>query len=162
MFSAWIFHQKYYHSLLKLYGYMSKTNNNIISAAQSWLLCVYFSSAWPQYGWEWAGLPHPEAWYILTCSVVSASWLLGTFPSSHCSPSTTSIIALVRKMALTWWVGRSVFSYHMLEIVRGCSRQDWLLLVPGNRPFKKPAKKNTNKNLKRTNFHISNFVLGVV
>lgn len=45
----------------------------------------------------------------------------------------------------------------MLEIVRGCSCQDWLLLVPGNRPFPEPAKKNTNKNFKRTNFHISNF-----
>lgn len=28
--------------------------------------------------------------------------------------------------------------------------------------FQKACQKNTNKNLKRTNFHISNFVLGVV
>lgn len=46
----------------------------------------------------------------------------------------------------------------MLGIVRDCSRQEWLLLVPGNRPFPKPAKKlkkkNTNKIFKGTNFHI--------
>lgn len=97
--------------------------------------------------------PRPRAWCIATCPVGLASWLLGTYPS------VTSIDALVRKMALTWWVGRSVFFYHMLEIVRGCSRQDWLLLVPGNRPLPQPAKKNTNKNFKRTNFRISDSLL---
>lgn len=89
---------------------------------------------------------------MLTCSLALASWLLGTFPSSHCSPSRTSITVAVRKMALTWWVGRSISSYHMLGIVRSYSRQDWRLWVPGNGPFPKPARKIQIKILKEPIF----------
>lgn len=46
-------------------------------------------------------------------------------------------------------------SYHMLGIVRGCSRQEWLLLVPGNRPFPKPAKKKLKKKTTHTQIKIS-------
>lgn len=91
---------------------------------------------------------------MLTCSLALASWLLGTFPSSHCSPSRTSITVAVRKMALTWWVGRSISSYHMLGIAGGAIHaktgdfecQEWA--------FPKPARKIQIKILKNQFSHI--------
>jgi hypothetical protein len=52
----------------------------------------------------------------------------------------------------------------MLGIVRDCSCQEWLLLVPGNRPFPKPAKKKIKKKATQIKFSkepifTSNFVL---
>lgn len=68
-----------------------------------------------------ACLPHPEALSTLTCSLVLASWPLGSSPSSQCSPSVTSIIAVVRKMALTWWGRRKL---PLLPYAGNCQ---WLL-----------------------------------
>lgn len=68
-------------------------------------MTVYQDNTFPGCMLMLACLPHPEALSTLTCSVVSASWPLGSSPSSQCSPSVTSIIAACSKEDGTYLMG---------------------------------------------------------
>lgn len=117
----------------------------------------------------WACLPHPEALSTLTCSLVMASWPLGSSPSSQHSPSVTSITDAVRKMALTWWGRRKLplLPYagncqRLLEAKAGFSscQETGLFLSLPKRRGKKEEKKKKKKRFWILCFTLSSFIAG--